>query len=574
MRIARCTGRFYQANKIIRHWGYILIGSILSSTMLSAAAGVANTVATKPVQPSQKPNSGGSLGESLLNNLLGADNLRPQKPSSKGTTTPATNTKAPATTVQSPSIGKAAQLAQARTFPDIQGNWARSFIEALAARNVIKGFPDGTFRPDEPVTRAQFAAMIRQAFPRGPERPGVEFVDVPANYWGAEAIQVAYRTGFLEGYPNRVFNPEQNIPRVQVLVSLVTGLDLSPPEQVATVLNTTYQDAAQIPEYARNQVASATVNQLVANYPNIALLNPNQLATRADVAAFIYQALVKQGTLPPLNPGDVASQYIVGYKPPIAQPPPPPSPDQVAVLRQQYRLPEPPTRELLRRIFGGGSSIGTPTAFGAQGGDVFAGFSYQERARFTNRDDGAVAVGFGLGDAQRYVALETTATSYSTIRQGFFENGGISFKAHRTFPIESGDLAVAVGVENAIDWGNTDAGNSVYGVATKVFRLRENSSEPLSRVTVSVGVGGGRFRSESAIRRGDGDPNVFGSVGVQVARPITLIGEWTGQDLNIGASITPIPGVPLVITPAAADITGTAGDGTRFILGVGFGVRF
>jgi hypothetical protein len=67
---------------------------------------------------------------------------------------------------------------------------------------------------------------------------------------------------------------------------------------------------------------------------------------------------------------------------------------------------------------------------------------------------------------------------------------------------------------------------------------------------------------------------VFGSAALRVAQPVNLIVEWTGQDMNVGASISPIPGVPLVITPAAADITGTAGDGTRFILGVGYGIRF
>jgi len=566
MRTARCTGHFYQASQNIRHWGYILIGSILSSTMLSATAGVANPVATKPVQTTANAN-GGSLGQSLLNNMLGADALRPQNPSTSVRTA---GQKASATGVGQPSTPTTRQLAQAKTFPDIQGNWAQSFIEALAARSVIKGFPDGTFRPEEPVTRAQFAAMIRQAFPREPKRAGTQFVDVPASYWGLEAIQSAYRTGFLEGYPNNIFIPEQNIPRVQVLVSLVTGLELPPPAQVATVLNTNFQDATQIPEFARNQVAAATVNQLVVNYPNLALLNPNQVATRADVAAFIYQALVKQGTLPPLSGTDVAAQYIVGYKPPIAQPPQP-SPDQVAALRQQYRLPEPPVKEILRRIFGGGSSISTPTAFGAQSGDIYAGVTYQERARFTDKDDGAVALGFGLGDAERLVALETTATSYSTFRQGFFDNGGVSFKLHRRV---ASDFAVAFGVENAINWGNTDSGRSFYGVASKVFRLRERSSEPLSRVTASVGVGSGRFRSESAINREDGDPNVFGSVGVQVAEPVSLIAEWTGQDLNLGASITPIPGFPLVITPAAADVTGNAGDGVRFILGVGVGISF
>lgn len=291
--------------------------------MLSVAAGVANPVAAKPPQTTANANNSGSLGQSLLNNMLGADALRPQNPSH---VTP-TQTNQPAMGVLQSSTGTAAQLAQGITFPDIQGNWARSFIEALAARGVIKGFPDGTFRPDDPVTRVQFAAMIRQAFPRAPKRAGTQFADVPANYWGFEAIQAAYRLGFLEGYPNNVFLPGQNIPRVQVLVSLASGLDLSPPAQIATVLDTNFRDATQIPNFARDQVAAATVNQLVVNYPNVALLSPNQVATRADVAAFIYQALVKAGTLPPLGPTDVASRYIVGYQPPIAQPP---QPDRVA----------------------------------------------------------------------------------------------------------------------------------------------------------------------------------------------------------------------------------------------------
>jgi hypothetical protein len=567
MRKARCTGCFYQFSKNLRCWKYILVSSILSSTMLSAAVGVANTGAAKPANTPANGNRSSSLGASLLNNLLGADSLRPQK-ASKGVTTPNTTGRAPG--MQQPATRSRTQLAQGRTFPDIQGNWARTFIEALADRGIIKGFPDGTFRPDEPVTRVQFAAMIRQAFQGQPKRQGTNFVDVPVNYWGYDAIQAAYGLGFLEGYPNSVFLPEQNIPRVQVLVSLVTGLELSPPAQVATILNRSFQDAAQIPEYARTQVASATLNQLVVNYPNVALLNPNQNATRADVAAFIYQALVKEGRLPSVNATDVASQYIVGYQPPVATPPTP-SPDQVAVLRQQFLLPNPPVVERLRRIIGGGSSISTPTAFGAQSGDFFLGGTYQERARYTDLDDAAVVLGFGVGDARKLVALETAVTSYSTVRQDFFENGGVSFKLHRLFP---GDFGVAFGVENAANWGEIDAGRSFYGVVSKVVPLRPRVSDPLSQVTVSAGVGSGRFRSEDDVRNDEGSANVFGSIGLRVAEPVTVIGEWTGQDLNIGASITPIPGVPLVITPAAADITGNAGDGVRFILGVGYGITF
>lgn len=560
MRIAKSTGRFYPLSQTFGHLRLVLIGSIVGGTMLFAATSVAEPETTRLASTATNGNSQGALGESLLQNLLGGDAPRPQSPADTSQRTP---------NVRPPASGTAPQLAQGFTFPDIQGNWARSFIEVLAQRGIIRGFPDGTFRPNDPVTRAQFAAMIRQAFDQPFERGATQFVDIPPNYWAFEAIQEAYRMGFLQGYPNNVFLPEQNIPRVQVLVALANGLDLAPPANVATLLGRTYQDATQIPDFARPSVAAATLNQLVVNYPNVAFLNPNQAATRADVAAFIYQALVNEGALPQVSARDVAAQYIVGYEP-IAEQPTGPTPEEVASLRQQYRLPQPPVVEQLRRIIRGGSSISTPTAFGAQSGNIFFGATYQERVRFSNQEDGAVVVGFGLGNAQQIVGFETAITAYDLLGDTF-EDGGISFKVHRQFP---GNLAVAIGVENAITWGSPDGGSSVYGVVSKVFPLREDTSQPLSEVTASLGLGGGRFRSEDDIEQGKGSTNVFGSIGVRVAEPVNLIAEWTGQDLNLGASIRPIPGVPLVITPAAADVTGSAGDGTRFIIGVGYGITF
>ncbi|MEQ9367880.1 MAG: S-layer homology domain-containing protein [Coleofasciculus chthonoplastes F3-SA18-01] len=549
----------------MHHWGYIVIGSVVGSTLLSVAANIASPQSIAQAQTNPQANQKDSLGESLLNNMLGADALRPQN--SAPNTAP--NTTQPAQTAPTSTPSRGRQIVQATTFPDIQGNWAQAFIQALASRGIIRGFPDGTFRPNAPVTRAQFAAMIRQAFEQPLERPATQFSDIPANFWALDAIQEAYRMGFMEGYPNNIFLPDQNIPRVQVLVALVSGLDLSAPAQSTALLNRTFQDAAQIPDWAQTSIAAATVNQMVVNYPNVAFLNPNQTATRADVAAFIYQALVSRGQLPQIPPSTVASRYIVGYEP-IAQDPPPPTPEQVAALRRQYLLPAPPVEEQLRRIVRGGSSINTPTAFGAQTGNIFFGATYQEQVRFFDEDDGAVVVGFGVGDARKIVALETAVSIYDLFGDTF-EDGGVSFKLHRLI---GDDLAVAVGVENAIVWGNTDGDQSVYGVVSKVFRLRENPSDPFSRLTASVGLGGGRFRSENDIEDKEGSTNVFGSVGLQVVEPITLIADWTGQDLYLGASIVPIKGVPLVITPAVADVTGNAGDEPRFILGIGYGLSF
>jgi hypothetical protein len=206
--------------------------------------------------------------------------------------------------------------AQTTSFSDVSSSyWAAGFISELAQRDVIAGFPDGTFRPNEPVTRAQFAAMIRKAFNRPQERSAINFVDVSQNYWAYSAIQEAYTTGFLAGYPGNVFNPNQNIPRVQVLVSLANGLDYSVNTSVETILQQYYSDASDVPSYARSSVASATNEQIVVNYPNVKLLNPNRAATRAEVAAFIYQALVSSG-----QADAISSPYVVGQRPPVNTP--------------------------------------------------------------------------------------------------------------------------------------------------------------------------------------------------------------------------------------------------------------
>ncbi len=198
-------------------------------------------------------------------------------------------------------------VAQAAQFSDLSsGYWAAPFIQALAGRGIISGFPDGTFRPDAPVTRAQFAAMVNRAFNKAPIRSATSFVDVPTNYWARNAIQDAYTTGFLSGYPGNVFSPEQNIPRAQVLVSLASGLNYTSSNSTANTLQL-YNDAVAIPSWAQNSVAAATEQGIVVNYPNVNTLNPNRQATRADVAAFIYQALADAGQV-----GKITSPYIVG----------------------------------------------------------------------------------------------------------------------------------------------------------------------------------------------------------------------------------------------------------------------
>ncbi len=188
-------------------------------------------------------------------------------------------------------------------FLDVQGHWAQAYIEALAKQQIVTGFPGGTFEPDSPVTRAQFAALINKAFAPAPRLSALNFSDVSADFWGFAAIQTAARGGFMRGYDDGSFRPNLRIPRVQVLVALANGLGL--PTANASVL-ARFQDAGQIPSWATNSVAAATQRRLVVNYPNLPLLNPGREATRAEVAAFVYQALVDAGRLPA-----IASPYVV-----------------------------------------------------------------------------------------------------------------------------------------------------------------------------------------------------------------------------------------------------------------------
>jgi hypothetical protein len=212
-----------------------------------------------------------------------------------------------------PIVSVAPAFAQSTTFSDVSSNyWARDFISELSQRDIIAGFPDGTFRPDAPVTRAQFAAMLRKAnqeFQKGQVRSSTRFVDVPSTYWATTAIDNAYTTGFLAGYPGNVFRPEQNIPREQVLTSLANGLNYSATQDTSTVLSY-YNDASNISNFARAPIAAATEKRMVVNYPSLKSLNPLRNATRAEVAAFIYQALVSEGEAP-----TIASQYIVDQTP-------------------------------------------------------------------------------------------------------------------------------------------------------------------------------------------------------------------------------------------------------------------
>lgn len=183
--------------------------------------------------------------------------------------------------------------------------WAYPFITALSQRGVIGGFSDNTFRPNQPVTRAEFATFLQKAFDQDAStQTAQQFKDVSSDFWAAPAIGGATRAGFMQGYPGDIFRSSQRIPRVEALVALASGLNL-PSSSTDQVLQT-YEDANQIPNWATDKVAAATEAGLVVNYPEQKSLKPKEYATRADAAALIYQALVQAG-----QAESIKSDYLV-----------------------------------------------------------------------------------------------------------------------------------------------------------------------------------------------------------------------------------------------------------------------
>ncbi len=195
------------------------------------------------------------------------------------------------------------------SFTDIKGHWAEGFIRALVSMNLTRGFADGSYQPNQPMTRAQYAALIAAAFNPTAKRSAPEFTDVPKNFWAYKAIQQAAQGGFVGGFNDRTFRPQQNVQRLQVIVSLVNGLNL--PAANADVLSG-FSDRNSIPDYARTAVATATLQKIIVNYPDTKQIAPTKEATRAEVAAMVYQALVAIGRSPNINSPYIVSPFAVG----------------------------------------------------------------------------------------------------------------------------------------------------------------------------------------------------------------------------------------------------------------------
>ena len=105
-----------------------------------------------------------------------------------------------------------------KPFSDVPDDaWYATAVKTLASLGMMDGYPDGTFRPDEPITRAEFAT-VGLAFAYDPLDASCSYYDVSASAWYHTYVAQATTYGWIGGYPDNTFRPGNNITRVEVCV--------------------------------------------------------------------------------------------------------------------------------------------------------------------------------------------------------------------------------------------------------------------------------------------------------------------------------------------------------------------
>lgn len=196
--------------------------------------------------------------------------------------------------------------APAFAFPDVSNDyWAAQQIKLLSEQGVIVGYPDGTFKPDANVTRAEFAAMAIRALGQQHTKVAqpVHFSDITEDYWAYQDIQKALYFDLIScDKKGELFRPEDSVSRAEslsVAVNALTTEQISP-AKAKEVLSRKYADANSIPEWFIIPAGKAEILGMVVVAPSAkkAELEASRPATRAEVAAILYN-MMEQAKLNP-----------------------------------------------------------------------------------------------------------------------------------------------------------------------------------------------------------------------------------------------------------------------------------
>ena len=196
-----------------------------------------------------------------------------------------------------PITGGASPITGASSFEDVPaGFWAGCDINLLAENKVVAGYPDRTFKPNLPVSRAEIASMAVNGFNlRSCGCPQKTFKDVPADHWANQAINTAVANGLMEGYPGDLFKPNKPVTRAEAMVTLAKGIPCEMDNCKADEILSKYCDGNKVPSWAKIPVAKAIESGALNDVPNPNEIQACKDASRADVASMLESVRVAMG---------------------------------------------------------------------------------------------------------------------------------------------------------------------------------------------------------------------------------------------------------------------------------------
>ncbi|MCR2804380.1 carbohydrate binding domain-containing protein [Paenibacillus soyae] len=169
---------------------------------------------------------------------------------------------------------------------DISNHWAESMVSEWAASGVITGYPDGTLRPDQPITRAEFSSMLQRLFGiSSTEQAAIR--DVQANDWYASSLAAALQAGYITGYEDGTFRPNNPITRAESAVMLSRAFQLSGRgEGMKTDVMEGFTDKSAIPPYSVTALKELIMAGAIQGYPD-GSLRPGRSVTRGEAVALL-----------------------------------------------------------------------------------------------------------------------------------------------------------------------------------------------------------------------------------------------------------------------------------------------
>lgn len=174
----------------------------------------------------------------------------------------------------------------AANFTDLSGHWAEGSINKWAAKGIAGGYADGTFKPNQQVSRAEFVALVNRAFAIGSSTAAAGFTDVKENQWYYKEVAAAKAASYIGGYSDGTFRPSQAISRQEAASILVRLLKL----QTTTEGVASFNDAAQIQTWAQGSVGAVFKSGLMHGFPDNTF-RPLKSITRAEAVVSLDRAL-------------------------------------------------------------------------------------------------------------------------------------------------------------------------------------------------------------------------------------------------------------------------------------------